>query len=195
MFFLEQINDRTSVWGSKSQCDFGVYTPICQCCFAIIVMTMFVICGKGGKGDENSYLSEPWRIVTPALIFFIIMTILSLANLVIIEKGITTLCSSFNEGLPDISCNVALNRYMTASLDNIKPGVSRVLLTTFNYISFVVWLASALLLIARIVFVVDFQLVRVTVKSIEYENAKESSNFKVIEEHEVPNGNQETTPC
>jgi hypothetical protein len=161
-------------------------------------MTMFVICGKGGKADENSFLTEPWRIVTPALGFFVVMTFLSLANLVVIESGLSTFCSSFKDSLPDIGCTYAMNRYMEKPIEEfaIKPGTIRIILTFFNYFTFFSWLISALLLVARIIFVIDFQLVRVTVKSMEHENATENSSFKVIESQEVPNdGNQKTSPC
>lgn len=146
-------------------------------------MTVFIICGKGGKADENSYLQEPWRIVSPALFFFVIMTIFSTVNLVIIETGMNTLCKSFKTEVSDLSCSVALNHFMLAPQEkfNLAPGKVWVILTIFNYFTLFAWLISALVLVARVIFVIDFQLVRVTVKSIEYENSNDSSNFKVIE--------------
>lgn len=194
-FFPGKLSEKTSGWGTKSRCDFGVYTPICQCCFAIIITTMFIICGKGGRGDENSYLSEPWRIVSPALVFFIIMTGLSIANLVVIEGGINTFCNSLKGELKELSCSLALNRFVPGDYRHISisPSKIRTILTSFNYITFFCWFTSALVLIARIIFVIDFQLVRVTVKSMEYENVKATTNFKVIEE--APSGKQTTTQC
>lgn len=161
---------------------------------------MFVICGKGGKGDENSFLTAPWRIVSPALVFFVIMTILSLINLIIVENGLSQFCDSFNENFNSLGCTLSINRFMTAPVEDysiVPPGAIRIVLSTFNYIAFFSWLSSALLLIARIIFVVDFQLVRVTVKSVEYENS-ENSSFKVVQvEEEQPdsNGNEATSQC
>lgn len=195
----EQIDDGISKWGNKSRCDFSIYTPICQACFAIIVMTMFIICGKGGKGDETSYLSEPWRIVTPALVFFIVMTILAFTNLIIIESGMSTFCDSFKNSFPDISCTTALNRYMSKAFEEVSlsPGKISVILSSVNYIVFFSWLLSVFVLLARILFIVDFQLVRVTVKSIEYENedAQRASGFKVVEVEDGPNGKEATSQC
>jgi hypothetical protein len=190
-FFLEQINDRLTDWGS--QCDFAVYSPICQSCFALVVMTMFIICGKGGKGDENSYLSEPWRIVTPALFFFIVMTIVSLVNLIIIERGMNSFCESFAQALPDVSCETAMNAFILGTMNEfpLQPSKLRIILTIVNYLSFFGWLISALVLVARIVFVIDFQLVRVTVKTVEFETAKET--FNVVEMEDQVDGKD--SPC
>jgi hypothetical protein len=142
---------------------------------------MFIICAKGGKADTNSFLPQPWRIVSPALIFFLCMTILSIINLVIIQGGMKTFCDSMQKELPDISCDVAMNRYMDAAVDEIivSPGTLYITLTIFNYVTFAFWLLSLLVLIARIIFVIDFQLVRVTIKTVEYQNP--TSSFKVVE--------------
>lgn len=190
-----------SAWGKKSSCDFGVYIPICQSCFAIIMAVMFIMCGRGGKTEPNAFLPQPWRIVSPALIFFLVMTIVSIVNLVLIQSGMSTFCESFERHLPDVSCDVAMNRFKTVSIDELKvwPGVLRQMLSWFNYISFSIWLLSLIVLLARIMFVIDFQLVRVTVKTIEYEKANETSLYQVVEVEE--NGKDEagqplaTTTC
>jgi hypothetical protein len=192
---LGQINERLTTWGSKNKCDFAIYSPICQSCFALVVLAMFIICGKGGKGDENSYLSEPWRIVSPALFFFIVMTIVSLTNLIIIERGMNSLCDSFAQHLKDVSCATAMNGFMKGAMEEypVSPAKLRIILTTFNYITLFAWATSALLLVARIIFVIDFQLVRVTVKTVEYENAKE--NLNVVEVEDQAKGKEATSPC
>lgn len=105
---LDSINLQKTSWGNKASCDFGVYIPIGQTIFGIIMATMFIICGKGGKSDPQSFLPQPWRIVSPSLVFFIIMTILSIVELIIIEGGINKFCESFEHNLPDIACNVSV---------------------------------------------------------------------------------------
>lgn len=132
---------------------------------------MFAICGKGGKSDPHSFLPQPWRIVSPALVFFLVMTILSLVNLVIVQNGMESFCQSFKQQLPDVSCDIAMNRFMLVPFDSMKvsPGVLYKVLTSFNYGTFGLWLLSVIVLLARIVFVIDFQLVRVTLKTFEVE--------------------------
>lgn len=155
--------------------------------------TMLVICGKGGKGEPHAFLPQPWRIVSPALIFFLIMMIFSIANLVIIQSGMKSVCDSFAKNVPDIGCDIALNRYMIVQMDQIKLSPSAVykMLTTFNYTAFSFWLLSLMVMLARIVFVIDFQLVRVTVKTVEYENARETTKLKAVD---VEAGNDENDP-
>lgn len=196
-FLPDEINDRKTVWGKKSTCDFGVYIPISQSLFGIIMAVMFVICGKGGKSDSNSFLPQPWRIVTPAIVFFVIMTSLSIANLAIIQGGMNDFCESFNKILPDVGCTVAMNRYMDARIEDIKltPGMYYKLVTSFNYTTFGCWLLSLLVLVARIVFVVDFQLVKVSVKTIEFERAEEESKFKVSDAEDETGRRLTTTKC
>lgn len=146
--------------------------------------TMFVICGKGGKSDPHAFLPQPWRIVSPAIIFFLVMTILSITNLVIIQRGMNNLCQSFETVVPDIGCSVSLNRYMTGSFEEkqIAPNIFHLMLTSFNWVAFSFWLLSLLVLLARIMFVVDFQLVKVTIKTLEYENAQETTTLQTVED-------------
>lgn len=163
--------------------------------------TMFVICGRGGKTDAQSFLPQPWRIVSPAIVFFLVMTILSVVNLFVIKSGMSTFCGNFEKHLPDVGCDIALNRFMIIPTSKLTfpPSIFNKMLKSFNYTTWALWLASLLVLLARIIFVIDFQLVRVTVKTLEYEKANESSKFHVVQIEE--NGKDEygelmaTTKC
>lgn len=198
-FHAAEISLDSTVWGKQVSCDFGVFIPVFQSIFGIIMTTMFAICGRGGRTDPQSFLPQPWRIVSPALIFFLVMTILSIVNLVLIESGMSNLCKSFRNHVSDIDCNVALNRYaFSTNVMEIPTSIFHQLVTSFNYITFGLWFISLLVVLARIMFVVDFQLVRVTVKTIEFEKTNESTKFKVVEVEQ--NGNDErnklaTTEC
>lgn len=192
--YTDDINERDTNWGPKNSCDLGVYIPIGQTCFGIIMATMLVICGKGGKGEPHAFLPQPWRIVSPALLFFLIMMILSIVNLVIIQSGMTSVCESFAKAVPDLGCDIALNRYMIVPMEQMKlsPSAFYKMLTSFNYTAFAFWLLSLLVMLARIIFVIDFQLVRVTVKTIEFEeNARETTKLKAVD---VEAGNDENDP-
>lgn len=194
------IDEHYTVWGNKVKCDFGIYIPVFQSIFGIIMATMFVICGKGGKSDPQSFLPQPWRIVSPALIFFLIMTIISIVELVFIEGGMGEFCEQFGSHLSDMSCMIALNHFKLAPVKGmqVSPGVLIRLVSSFNYIAFSCWFISMLVLLARVLFVIDFQLVRVTVKTIEFEKGDEKTSFQAVEvEH---SGNEEerklaTTKC
>jgi uncharacterized membrane protein len=141
-----------------------------------------VICGRGGGGKPDSFLPQPWRIVTPAFGFFLVMSIVSIVYLFIVQGGMNSFCQSIKGFLPDVPCDIVINRYMETSFEKgaIPPSIYRKILSSVNVITFILWLASLLVLLARIFFVIDFQLVRVTVKSVEYEeNGNENSNFQV----------------
>lgn len=144
---------------------------------------MFVICGKGGKTEASSFLPQPWRIVSPGLVFFIVMTVLSIVNLVIVEGGMNGTCNSIERSLPDVGCDIALNRFMASTVEKLtlSPSVYHKLLTSFNYTSLGLWVLSLLVLLARIFLVIDFQLVRVTIKTVEYEKAHESTKYQVVQ--------------
>jgi hypothetical protein len=198
IFLPDIINERKTKWGSKSSCDLGVYIPVCQSFFGIIMATMFVMCGRGGKSKPDSFLPQPWRIVTPALVFFLVMTILSIVYLFNVQGGMNSFCQSLEEVIPDISCDIAMNRYMEVSYEKvvIPPSIHRRILSALNIITLMLWLASLLVLLARILFVIDFQLIRVTVKSVEFETANEISTLDVerngIKDPEAPLA---TTEC
>lgn len=181
-----------SSWGQQTTCDYAIYIPLSQCLFSVIMVVMFAICGRGGKSEPNAFLPQPWRIVTPALFFNIIMTILSIIGTTIVESGLNEFCKSLISETPDISCSVALNRYMLIPYEKvlIPPSVERNLLTSFGFINLGIWILSVAILIARIIFVVDFQLIKVTVKTKEYENNKKD---KMDEEMYEDDGN--ATQC
>lgn len=105
MFFCfeDAINDKSSEWSKPSTCDYAVYVPIFQSCFGIVAGTMFLICGHGGKSNSQSFLPQPWRIVTPALLFFLIMFFVGMSVLVKVHKGMDAFCASFEEVVPDVS--------------------------------------------------------------------------------------------
>lgn len=142
-----------------------------------------MICGKGGKSEPHSFLPQPWRIVSPALVFFLIMTILSIVNLVIVQTGMRVFCEGFESEYPELGCSIAMNRFMVKKIGQVKlsPSTFYKMLSSFNYLAFSFWLLSLLWLLARVIFVIDFQLVKVTVKTIEYENANEKTKLKMVD--------------
>lgn len=174
-------------WGKMSSCEFAVFMPVFQCCFAIIITIFFIICGKGGGGPEssnNSFLPQPWRIVIVSLVFFISMLIISVINLVHIKDGSDAFCRQFKKTMPDVSCIVLISHFKMTKFP-IVPGILYILLIVFSWTLVVCWSVLTLIMILRIVFVIDFQLVRVTVRTCEFENENVDGNekFKLKDEH------------
>jgi hypothetical protein len=86
-----------------------------------------------------------------------------------------------------------MNAFKIKSGDDIEPDVFYILLYTINWVVFGLWLFLVVVMVLRVIFVIDFQLVRVTIKTCEYENANERSSFRVIESPK--DGTDITTVC
>ncbi|KAL7023499.1 hypothetical protein ACKWTF_012644 [Chironomus riparius] len=178
-----QIDDKETSWGKYSTCDFAIFIPIFQLCFGIIITVMFIICGKGGKAEQSSFLPQPWRIVTPSLIFFIAMTCTSIANLTSIHKGMNRFCEGFINHAPDIGCLVSMNKFAIKDISLIVPSIFYISVLIFSWILLTCWVVLLSVMAARVIFVIDFQLVRVTIKTCEQYEA-DKSNYQVIEPQE-----------
>lgn len=61
---------------------------------------MFLICGHGGKSNSHSFLPQPWRIVIPALLFFLLMFFVGMNVLVKVHEGTDVFCASLVEHVP-----------------------------------------------------------------------------------------------
>jgi hypothetical protein len=144
---------------------------------------MFIICGKGGKAQPTEMLTQPFRIVIPSIIFFLAMTCISIANLTSIQKGMNRFCEGFVNNAPDIGCLVSMNKFALKDVSSIVPSIFYIILLTFSWILLTCWVVLLFLMIARVIFVVDFQLVRVTIKTCEQYEA-DKSDYQVIEPHE-----------
>lgn len=142
--------------------------------------TFFVICGKGGKSDEGSFLTQPWRIVIPALLFFLVMFCISIINLTLVNKGMDVFCESLTKSIQSINCDDALNAFALIAID-YEPQMFHHILYFINWTIFGLWLFLAAIMFIRIAFVIDFQLVRITVRTCEYEDTNERSAFRVME--------------
>lgn len=181
--FTVQIDDKETTWGKYSTCDFAIYIPIFQLCFGIIITVMFIICGKGGKAEQSSFLPQPWRIVTPSLIFFLSMTCTSIANLTSIHKGMNRFCEGFYNQVPGLGCLVPMDKFVLKEISLIVPSILYIILLTFSWILLACWVVLLSVMAARVIFVIDFQLVRVTIKTCEQYEA-DKSEYQVIEPHE-----------
>jgi hypothetical protein len=179
IILIDSIHEMHSAWGFKSSCEYSVFIPIFQLCFAIILSVMFVICGKGGKGDTHSFLPQPWRIVTPALVFFLVMLFMSIAYVSIVQSGVTSFCKELTKNIPGIDCSIALNHFALRSYAAM-PSTYLILLNVFIWILLSCWIILTTIMIARIILAVDFQLVKITVKTCEYENETKSNNDQTM---------------
>nr|CAD7392278.1 unnamed protein product [Timema cristinae] len=90
---LPPFDSMKTEFGKQSLCAFCQYAPVCSAIFAFLWAVLFTMCGTGGKTKEG--LSQPWRIVYPALIFNFIYLIISTTSSVLLEQGHDAFCDSF----------------------------------------------------------------------------------------------------
>lgn len=137
-----------------------------------------MVCGNGGASNITLY-PKSYQIVVPAILYFIALIIFSAYEVSFIADGIQQFCIHLrNEsGLTNDSCSELFHEFTRDVGVNVTESHSDLLLnnTAVNYPLTMVVLWSALVgfclgffvMILRCLFVVDFELVKVTVKSEE----------------------------
>jgi hypothetical protein len=159
------LDERSTDWGTRFTCEFSIFLPVFQCCFSVICFVMFIICGKGGKSKSNlTFLPEPWRIVVPAFVFFTVMASFSAIHVEVVTRGFAGFCEGFKENMPDIDCTILMNHFRIDRDTLIMPAFDFTLLTICCWIMLLCWLVLFLTMLLRILFCVDFSLIKVTIK-------------------------------
>lgn len=190
----EEIDPKLTYWGDSNYCDWALHLPLFECCFGIIMLTFVIITGRGGRADNKKMqlIERPWRIVIPSIIFYLCMLVMSIVQIVFVHGGFKAFCNDLNV----TACESAIDNFILLPV-TYKPSLYYHLLHLFNWLVFSMWIILITVMIARIIFIVDFQLIRVTVKTYEYENTNQNTAFKT-KEMEVDNdrdGREITTEC
>lgn len=113
--------------------------------------------------------AAPWRIVMPATIFFFLMNISAFAHMGLVHYYLNLFCVQLRNGIVTDESVSCLTLFQIFTL-NKSPEVATVLniyfIKAFSIVSAFLWFMAQLIMIFRIVFVVDFQLIRVTIRNI-----------------------------
>lgn len=86
---------------------------------------------------------------------------------------------------------------MLVSIDKVVslPGDIYKVLISFSWIMMSSWFLAFIVMVIRIIFVIDFQLVRVTVKTLEFDkDDNEAKKYKIVKIHD-DDGNDAVTKC
>lgn len=88
-----------------------------------------------------------------------------------------------------------MNNFMITSIDKVSlPGDVYKVLISFSWIMMLSWFLAFILMILRIMCVVDFQLVRVTVKTLECDkDENQVKKYKTVKIHD--DGNDAVSKC
>ncbi|XP_019562770.3 uncharacterized protein LOC109431079 [Aedes albopictus] len=163
------IHEYNSKWSNPDFCEYLTYTPLFHALLGVIWMALFVTHGHGGEG-VGSIIARPWRIVIPSLVFFVVCGISAIVCAGLTTSGLTKFCQQFNEVVPngESECARLISYFsMDQANDLVRPDKNYYLVAVFPWIWASSYVVGALILVLRIVLVVDFQLIRIVVSTVE----------------------------
>nr|CAD7445272.1 unnamed protein product [Timema bartmani] len=157
---------------------------------------------------QDQQLSQPWRIVYPALIFNFMYLIISTTSSVLLEQGHDAFCDSFMVNMNETSCS-NMDKYCVSSwtLSQITYAEVRyqqcvVILPgyrfkTASWFNMLAWLLATVLLLLRCSCAADFEVIKITIHTPEPDHDDEapqlpfidgaSSSKETVREEEVTN--------
>ncbi|XP_063367370.1 uncharacterized protein LOC134655818 [Cydia amplana] len=143
-------------FGPRTDCEFVEYMPIVSTVFALVWTTLFVMCPGGGHARFG--LTQPWRILTPALVFTLVLVGLTASSFTQTNRGLREFCSAFYNYTNATACS-SVNVYMERSWNATWKFGSRAEATRAASAGvWVSWACAATLLIVRCLTAPDFQL-------------------------------------
>lgn len=97
------LNMQRSLFAAETDCQFAMFMPVLSTVFAFVWATLFTMCPGGGYSRFG--LSQPWRILTPALLFAIVMVGLTGHSFSQTNAGLQALCASFSSVTNTTACS------------------------------------------------------------------------------------------
>ncbi|XP_059053366.1 uncharacterized protein LOC131847736 [Achroia grisella] len=92
-----------SLFGGETECEFAEYMPIMSTVFAAVWLTMFTMCPGGGR--VRTGLPQPWRILTPALLFALVLVGLTGHSFTTTNGGLHAFCTAFHNVTNSTACS------------------------------------------------------------------------------------------
>ncbi|XP_013200945.2 uncharacterized protein LOC106143413 [Amyelois transitella] len=152
-------------WLEKSACYLPTYVPLVSAIFGLVWTTMFLMCSTGSR--TLSGLQRPWRILPPVFIFSLAMGGVCIYSSSMTHNGLEELCLKLSEITGSPTCTYTVNVATLVYERRIRGVYQATRLTILTaWLHTFCWLMSAVLALARIIMVVDFQLVRINVDLI-----------------------------
>lgn len=160
---LDKIDEYKTKWGSTGSCDYLRLNPLLEAFIGIVWIAMFIMCGHGGAGDSKSSLAQPWRIVFPAFVFFVLVTLTSFIRLFYFHGTMNNFCGQIRANLTgDYSCSELLNIFSFVQDDSAtKAGTSYSATVGLAWMSALTWLCTVVVMFLRCFFAADFEIVTV----------------------------------
>lgn len=116
-------------------------------------------------------LTRPWRLVMPATIFFAIMMIISITHASLLSWHLLNLCDQLRVAMVKLypnsktSCGYLIEQLSPITADALMPGSNYNVLQVAITVKATLWSTAVFVMVARVIFAVDFQLMRVSVET------------------------------
>ncbi|RVE55280.1 hypothetical protein evm_000178 [Chilo suppressalis] len=92
-----------TLFALESECEFAEYMPIMATMCALVWITLFAMCPGGGR--PRSGLKQPWRILTPALLFALVLVALTGRSFARTNSGLQEFCAAFANITNSTTCS------------------------------------------------------------------------------------------
>ncbi|CAH1637816.1 unnamed protein product [Spodoptera littoralis] len=149
-------------WVEKSTCSLPTYVPLVSGIFGLVWTTMFLMCSTGSRTLTG--LQRPWRVLPPVFVFSLAMGSLCVYSSAVTHYGLQELCLKLGEITGSPTCSYTINVATLTYERRIRGVYQATRLTILSaWLHTFCWLLSAVLALVRVLLVVDFQLVRVSV--------------------------------
>ncbi|XP_013192224.2 uncharacterized protein LOC106136278 [Amyelois transitella] len=147
-----------TLYGEDGACQFAEYMPVLSTVVAAVWLTFFTMCSSGGRARTG--LSQPWRILAPALVFSLLMVGLTGYSFTLTNGGVQAFCADFQEYTNSTNCS-PVNDFLQAGWNATWGFGSRVEATRAASAGvWASWACAAALFLARCLTAPDFQVVR-----------------------------------
>lgn len=144
-------------------CELVIYIPLVMSTFACFFAVMFAYCGRGGAGNQS--VQEAWRIIMPTIFFNFIGLCLSGYTMHVFQSGLQQFLQSVAAAWGERIIN--LEDIADLCLNGINVGqdlITYISLTKrMAWLNVSFWGLNFLWILLRLLFNVDFQLVRTTI--------------------------------
>ncbi|XP_061384473.1 uncharacterized protein LOC116773240 [Danaus plexippus] len=150
-------------WVEKSACLLPTYVPLVSGIFGLVWTTMFLMCSTGSRVLTG--LQRPWRVLPPVFLFSLAMGGLCIYTTAVTHYGLQELCIKLSEITGSTTCTYTVNVATLAYERRIRGVYQATRLTIYSaWLHTACWILSALLAFFRVIFAIDFKLVKITVQ-------------------------------
>ncbi|XP_068993776.1 uncharacterized protein [Neodiprion pinetum] len=163
--------DRLTVsYNTQHHCSTIQIISILSCICGIVGFSFFSICGRGGYQVGIYY--SPWRLVGPAILFNLCLTLLTWRSACNFQEGFHHFQYRLN-GMLNQSGNEPITEYLPTGKKNTYNrlvwkyyGITKI----SSWVEVAAWVMGLTLLVLRVVNVTDFRLMKTSVYALETED-------------------------